>query len=116
MGSISQKSNHTGLQIYLGIKAVQSAQHSNAMIFMGTCRDIIGTVQNTDLRDFFCISALTHGELVSLASRHKEKIPRSDAGGVLKLNSTAIHSFERTRAVRRSHLFCTSTWQVGLNI
>lgn len=64
---------------------------------MGTCRDIIGTVQNTDLRDFFCISALSHGELVSLASRHKEKTPCSDAGGFLKLNSTAIHSFERTR-------------------
>lgn len=89
------------------------------------CSDLYGHVQRCnwncaehklDLRDFFCISALSHGEVVSLTSRHKEKDSPSRlvAAGFLKLNSTEFHSFERTRLVRRSHLFCTNTWQVGL--
>lgn len=51
MGSISQKSDHTGLQIYLALKAVQSVLSvalQSAVIFVGTCRDITGTVQNTN--------------------------------------------------------------------
>lgn len=89
------------------------------------CSDLHGQVQRCnwncaehklDLKNFFCISALRNGEVVSLASRDKEKSYSSCsvASCFFKLNSTAIRCFEMTGVVRRSHLFCTSTGQVGM--
>lgn len=69
-----------------------------------------------DSKNFFCISALRHGEAVSLASSDKDKNspPCSVASCFFKLNSTAMGCFETTRVVRRSHLVCTTTCRVGM--